>query len=182
MSGGTSDKEIKETVNKMLTVILGVSSETAERIEKIIKEKGELNTLRKHYRKLTGEVRGRISKDIERAEKQDKSKEENKSDSKETKEKEEKEKEKKEKEKKDVKESVVSGSFMKYFLSEEEDNTVMMDVRPEDIRDPEKRRDAKIAQRKQKNKGAKLRAIREKILQLRQEMKDIQSGKTEGGM
>lgn len=165
-----SDKAIKEFTKRFFKEILGLSDDTSDRIMKIIREKGELNTVRQHVRGLSGEVFTRIHKDIARAEKDDDEKEELKSDTGEHKEKEE------------MKESIISGSFLQYFLSEEMDNSVTMDVKPEDLRDPEKRRMAKIAQRKQKNKSIRIRAIRNKIQELRQQMNDIRMGKDENNM
>ena len=173
-----SDRGVMAFARDFFKEALGLSDDMATNIMNRIKERGELADMKRHVRNLPGDVYKRFNLVLDMAEEKaekEAPKDEGKP--------EEAPKEKPE-EKKEMKES-----FMNYLLNEigteatDDTGAVTMDVAPEDIRDPEKRKEAMLRQRKMKmGKGQEATMIQKKIKELQARLKAIRSGGDAGGL
>jgi hypothetical protein len=174
-----SDGGISSLVRAFMKSGMGLSAKTIDMVMKRIVDSGEFATMKNHVRGLSGSTHKRINQSIDMAEEDAaKMKKSGGND--------EESKEEKPKEKKEVKEGKIS--FMDHLLNEvgteaiDDTGAVTMDVNPEDLRDPDKKRAAQLQQRKNKSKPQQERAIREKIKELQDRLKAMRSGGDAGGM
>jgi len=183
-----SDSGIDALVRAFMKDGMGLTPKTISLMMKRIVDSGEFADMKNHIRNLSGSTHKRINQAIDMAE-EDAAKNKSKSKRREEPEKEEgaePEDEKKPEEKKEVKEGKLT--FMNHLLNEvgtaagNEPAAVTMDVNPEDLRDPVKKREAMLQQRKTKSKPQQERAIREKIKELQDKLKALRSGGDMGGM
>lgn len=164
-------------LRQVLTKMFGISNEVADDVMRIIANKGQTSNIRKHYARLSAVAKKRLQDALNNAvdyagvdEPDEEDKEPAKEDTKAEK------KEPAKEEKKDVKEAF---TFMKFLLSEQvdatgaEDEGIDVRVKPEDIKNPEMRRDVMKQQRRQKNPAMKKRAIMNKIRELQQQLREL---------
>jgi hypothetical protein len=175
-----SDSGITSLIRTFMKSGMGLSAKTIDLIMKRIVDSGEFAPMKSHIRGLSGSTHKRINQAIDMAEED--AMKMKKSPGKDEEPKEEKPEEKKE----EVKEGKMT--FMNHLLNEvgteamDDTGAVTMDVNPEDLRDPDKKRAAMLQQRKNKSKPQRERAIRLKIKELQDRLKAIRSGGDAGGL
>lgn len=176
---GRSDTGMTSFAKSIMTKGLGLTSKLADNLLDRIGQNGELQAMKSHLRKLSGDTYKRFNNALDMAEEAQSSSDDEGSDEKEDEDTEMKANKKDDGEKKNVKES-----FISHLLNEvgtAGDVGVSMNVQPEEIRDPAKRREAQRKQQKMKNnRGAQEREIKDQIQQLQDRLKALRGGKDTG--
>lgn len=172
----------------VLKHLYGISDKTTDNVMSTIRASGEHGSMKIHHSKLSGDTKSRLhhtiestkSRDEKKSEKGDDKKPMMKKDEKKPVEKDsEKKPEKKPEKKKEKMAENEKPRFRSFLLELLDDGTddkegkVTVDVRPEDIKDPNQRREAMRQKNRNKNTAMRRHDIMQKIKELQQELKNL---------
>jgi len=169
------------SLRSTLKNVFGLSGEAIDNVIRVIQDKGEAGTMKIHLSKLSGDARRRMSLAVSAAVDSQNNKDSESRNEKPKEDPKEKPNEKpNEKPKEDTKESKLAPSFKAFLIDmamadDEQERSVTVKMNDEDInriKDPIKRREARMQLRRNKNPSARRRTKREQIKKLRQEVKD----------